>query len=154
MPTKAPHPSEAAGSAAPKDRWARVLPGALLFVVALHQLFLAHTSNISPWYGGGFGMFSTADAGRARHLHAFVLRPGLEREVFAPVELEDIERRTLTLPSDANLRALARELAELPTPDDGPPTGVRIQVWRTDYHPDTLAPESHLLRGLVIPLAP
>lgn len=131
-----------------------MLPGAALVLVALHQLFLAQSAGLSPWFGGGFGMFSTTDAGRARHLHAVVLRPGLEREVFAPESLQDLERRARTLPSDANLRALARELARLPTPDHGPPTGVRIQVWRTRYHPETLAPESQLLRGLVVPLTP
>jgi hypothetical protein len=123
-------------------------------LVALHQLFLAQTAGISPWFGGGFGMFSTADAGRARHLHAFVMRPGLEREVFATEEIADLESRARTLPSDANLRALARELAKLPTPDYGPATGVRIQVWRTRYDPETLAPESHLLGGLVESFTP
>ncbi len=99
-------------------------------------------------------MFSTTDAGRARHLHAFVLRRGLEREVFVPEEFQDLESRARTLPSDANLQALARELARLPTPDYGPATGVRIQIWRTRYHPKTLAPESHLLRGLMVPVEP
>jgi hypothetical protein len=135
------------------NRWARTLPGCVLVLVALHQLFLAQTTGLSPWFGGGFGMFSSTDAGRARHVHAVVLRPGLEREVFVPDELRALERRALTLPSDANLRALARELAQLPTPDYGPATGVRIQVWRTRYDPKTLAPESHLLRGLVVPVA-
>lgn len=137
-----------------RDRWARVLPGAALVLVALHQLLLSWTSDLSPWFGGGFGMFSTADAGSARHLHAVVLRPGLEREVFPPEELQELELRVRTLPTDANLRALARELARLPSPDHGPATGVRIQVWRTRYHPQTLAPESQLLRGLVVPLGP
>ncbi len=142
------------GSESAIGRWARVLPGALLAVVALHQLFLAQTVGLSPWFGGGFGMFSTADAGRARHIHAAVLRPGLEREVFVPEQLAVLAVRARTLPSDANLTALARELALLPSPDHGPPTGVRIQVWRTRYHPETLVPESHLLRGLVVPAAP
>jgi hypothetical protein len=126
----------------------------VLIVVALHQLFLAQTADISPWFGGGFGMFSTTDAGGARHLHTFVVRPGLEREVFVPEELQESASGARALPSDASLRSLARELAQLPTPDHGPATAVRIQVWRTRYDPKTLAPESHLVRGLVVPLTP
>jgi hypothetical protein len=34
-----------------------VVPGGVLIVVALHQLFLAQTADLSPWSGGGFGMF-------------------------------------------------------------------------------------------------
>jgi hypothetical protein len=127
-------------------------PALLLVLVALHQLWLAHTQELSPWSGGGFGMFSTTDAGRARHLHAFVLRPGLVREVEPPSEAGPLVLRALTLPSDARLRALARELAQLPTPDYGPPSGVRLQVWRTRYDPGTLAPRGELVRGIEVPL--
>ena len=33
----------------------------LLVLVALNQIRLAHTSWLSPWKGGGFGMFSSTD---------------------------------------------------------------------------------------------
>jgi hypothetical protein len=121
-----------------------------LAIVATYQLYLAATVGLSPWSGGGFGMFSTTDAGANRHLHAFVLRPGIEREVAVPETLEALERRTLTLPSDANLRALALALADLPTPDHGAATGVRIQVWRTHFDPITLAPVGGIHRSLKI----
>jgi hypothetical protein len=133
---------------------ARWLPSGVLVLVALHQLYLAHAVGLSPWFGGGFGMFSSADAGRARHVHAFVMRPGLEREVFATEEIAELETRARTLPSDTNLQALGRALAELPSPDHGPATGVRVQVWRTRYDAETLAPESQLLRGLVVAVPP
>jgi hypothetical protein len=99
-------------------------------------------------------MFSTTDAGANRHLHAFVLRPGIEREVRIPDALDALERRVVTLPSDANLRALALELAELPTPDHGAATGVRMQVWRTRFDPNTLAPVGGIHRALTVPLEP
>jgi len=126
----------------------------LLVVVAIHQLYLSTTAGLSPWSGGGFGMFSTTDAGATRHLHAFVLRPGIEREIRIPEALGDRERRALTLPSDANLRALAFALAELPTPDHGAATGVRIQVWRTRFDPNTLAPKGAIHRALKVSLEP
>ncbi len=42
----------------PLERW---LPPGVLVVVALTQLLLAHTRNLTPWKGGGFGMFASTD---------------------------------------------------------------------------------------------
>ena len=131
---------------------ARWLPSGLLVAVALLQIGLAHTAGLSPWSGGGFGMFSTTDAGQARHLHAFVIRPGIVREILVPAALEDPRKRALTLPSAGNLRALARELALLPSPDQGAASAVRIQVWRTRYGRRTLAPAGELVRALDVRL--
>ncbi len=133
-------------------RRARLLPSALLVAVALSQITLARTSGLSAWSGGGFGMFSSTDAGPTRHLHAFVMRPGIVREVAVPGPLADLAQRTLTLPSATNLRRLALALAELPSPDQGAATGVRIQVWHTRYDPETLVPSSQVLRALEIDL--
>jgi hypothetical protein len=41
------------------ERW--LAPG-LLMAVAVMQLFLAWNRDLSPWKGGGFGMFSSVDA--------------------------------------------------------------------------------------------
>jgi hypothetical protein len=130
------------------EGWVRFLPALLLVGVALHQIVLASTSGLSPWSGGGFGMFSSTDAGAARHLHAFVIRPGIQREVRIPEALQDWERRVVTLPSDANLRAFALALADLPMPDHGPATAVRIQVWHTEFDPVSLDPIGRILRSL------
>jgi len=136
------------------QRWVRFLPALLLVGVAAHQIFLANTAGLSPWSGGGFGMFSTTDAGASRHLHAFVMRPGIQREVRIPEGLQDWERRVVTLPSDANLRAFALALADLPTPDHGPATAVRIQVWHTEFDPIGLVPMGRILRSLDVSLEP
>jgi|GEM_PF-3200600 len=40
----------------------------LLVVVALSQWSFVKNSNLTPWKGGGFGMFSTVDAGPFRRL--------------------------------------------------------------------------------------
>ena len=97
-------------------------------------------------------MFSTTDAGGRRHLHVFVVRPGIEREVHPPRELDDLVDRVLTLPSESNLRALATQMADIPTPDYGPATAVRVEVFRTRYDPGTLAPSGEILRGLELTL--
>jgi hypothetical protein len=136
----------------PWSRRLRILPSALLILVASQQILLAHTSGLSAWSGGGFGMFSSTDAGGERHLHAFVLRPGLRREVRPPPSLAAKVRRSLTLPSDSNLRALAAEIADVPTPDYGPPTAVEIQVWHTRFAPKTLTPRGRILRTIEVRL--
>ena len=122
----------------------RPFPCVLLVAVALHQFALTRTSGLSPWLGGGFGMFSTVDIGSARHLHVYVVRPGIEREVRPPAALEDLEGRVLALPSDARLRTLALALADTETPDQGPASAVRVEVWTTQFHPDTLRPSSRI----------
>ena len=137
---------------APWARRLRILPSALLVLVASQQILLAHTSGLSAWSGGGFGMFASTDAGATRHLHAFVRRPGLRREVRPPRSLAEQVQRVLTLPTDAKLRALAAEIADLPTPDHGPPTAVELQVWHTRFDPKTLAPRSRILRAIEVPL--
>jgi hypothetical protein len=136
------------------ERWVRFLPALLLVGVAVRQILLANMAGLSPWSGGGFGMFSTTDAGADRHLHAFVIRPGIQRETQIPEAMKDWERRVVTLPSDANLHAFALALADLPTPDYGSATAVRVQVWHTEFDPIGLAPIGRILRSLEVSLEP
>lgn len=137
----------------PKPQWFWYLPTLLLIIVACCQIWLAHTVDLTPWSGGGFGMFSTTDGRGSRHLHAFALRSGIRRELRLPRDLRDQVRRVLTLPTEARLEALADTLAELPTPDDGPLQAIEIQVWRTSYDPETLEPSGSLLRVIEVPFA-
>lgn len=139
----------------PVRNWAckfRTLPIALLIVVALMQIALARSAGLSPWSGGGFGMFSTLDHGSRRHLHTFVLRSGLRREVIPPRDREDEIRRALAFPTDRRLRALATVLAETPTPDHGPATAVQVQVWHTRFDRETLTPTNQILSEFVLQL--
>ena len=71
----------------------RYLPVILLVVLASSQLYLVHTESLSPWAGGGFGMFSTPDAPRSRTVRAYVLTPGVRREVKIPDYLRDAALR-------------------------------------------------------------
>jgi hypothetical protein len=130
----------------------RFVPCALLIGVACHQILLAHTTGLAAWSGGGFGMFASSDAGGTRHLHAFARRPGIRRELQPRRSEADLVRRALTLPSASNLRALARALANQPSPDHGAAGAVEIQIWHTRFDPHTLAPEGRILRGIELPL--
>src|SRR6476660_7863931 len=49
-------------------RYAEFLPAVLLALVACAQLVLARTGDLTPWKGGGFGMFSTLDHGAFRRV--------------------------------------------------------------------------------------
>jgi hypothetical protein len=95
-------------------------------------------------------MFSTADSRGTRHIHAYGIRPGIRRELEIPSYLLELERRVLTFPSEANLKALAIELADEPTPDEGPLEAIQIQVWATSFDSDTLAPTSVLFRHIEV----
>ncbi len=97
-------------------------------------------------------MFSTADTRGNRHLHAFAIRPGIRRELAIPASCKDKIRRLLACPTDSALRALAVDLADLPSPDAGPLVAIEIQVWVTRFDPDNLAPSGSLLRSLEVPL--
>ena len=124
------------------------LPIFILLLIAFNQVRLAKTSSLSPWWGGGFGMFSTADSRGTRHIHAYSIRPGIRRELEIPSYLLELERRVLTFPSESNLEKLAAKLADIPTPDEGPLEAIQIQIWATYFDSNTLEPSSVLYRHI------
>ena len=135
-------------------RWFWYLPVALLVTVACLQLWLAHTVDLSPWAGGGFGMFSTMEGRGNRHLHAFALRPGIRRELDIPSSLNPHLERVLVFPSESALRSLAAELVHVPTPDAGPLAAIELQVWTTHFDSNSLEPSGTLLRAFEVPIDP
>ncbi len=122
------------------------LPAVLLVAVATNQMRLAHVEGLSPWSGGGFGMFSTTDAPGNRHLHAFVQNEGIRREVAVTADLHRTVRRATTLPAQARLRALADELSQRESGGRIAWDEIEIQIWAVNYNPATLAPGGRLVR--------
>ena len=123
-----------------RDRWLPWVAPALLLALALNQLRLVRAEHLSPWLGGGFGMFSTLDQGSNRRIRAFALYGPYEREFRPTVELGDVERRARVHPTEGNLDRLALALLDggaLPPPL---PAALRIEVWRASFDPETLAP--------------
>lgn len=141
-----PQPAREPGEPAARARGYSVawvhLPTALMAGVAALQIFLAATSDLTPWKGGGFGMFSTTDRGRFRRVRAFVADAGGERRVSVPGELEFDRLRAQALPSAAALERLARGVARA----SGAPVA-RIEVWRIAFDRDDLALRPRLLRA-------
>jgi hypothetical protein len=66
------------------DRSILYFAPALLIAIACVQLFLATTQALTPWKGGGFGMFSTVDTGEARFLRIYLIEQGVETAVVIP----------------------------------------------------------------------
>ena len=126
--------------------WRACVAPALLVAVGALQIGLTQVADLTPWLGGGFGMFSTLDSPGARHVHAFLLTPGVERELEIGSEARDFAQRARALPTSARLRALASML-ESGLPRDEPDADrlIRIQVWRTDFDPARFSPSSALL---------
>src|SRR5262245_2192837 len=75
--------------------WARTAPGgralrpaAPLLAVAVTQVVLARVADLSPWKGGGFGMFATNDGAAFRYVRLFVDAPGRSEETHVTESLE------------------------------------------------------------------
>jgi hypothetical protein len=124
----------------------RILPVALLLSVACAQIILTRTSGLSPWKGGGFGMFSTTDDSGHRRVRLFVSAPDRSEEIAITPSLEDAAVRAAVLPSDGRLTQLARRVIERERRYHRPVDAVRIETWRIVYAPGTLAATPNLTR--------
>ncbi len=138
-------------------RWAVPL---LLICVALRQIVLVYTVGLTPWKGGGFGMFSSVDKARSR----LILVQGITSEgkpikidinsadyIFPTSKLKLLK----TIPQTELLQELADKLldSELrPTQNEGiyrltqeksssPQVvhlqQVKVQVWNFQFDPQT-----------------
>ncbi|MEM6253615.1 MAG: hypothetical protein AAF821_11895 [Cyanobacteria bacterium P01_D01_bin.156] len=119
----------------------------LLITVAVRQIVLVNTAGLSPWHGGGFGMFASMDRDERR-----VVTAQLECESIQGVSLpgllanapELVQDKTYihisTFPTDAQLQRLGKLLTE----DTGNITGLtdglnecgetlQLQAWRLIY---------------------
>jgi hypothetical protein len=123
-----------------------VAPG-LLFVLALAQLAAFAAFGLSPWKGGGFGMFATVDHGAFRRVLVFERGASGERRVALPQELERLQRHVREVPRAANLRRLGAALRQR-APGLGP---LRIEVWRTEFAADGLVPRLVLVASAELP---
>ena len=127
-------------------RFIILLPPLLLVAVALNQLRLSATESLSPWSGGGFGMFASTDSPGSRHLHVYVHNAGVRKEIAFPASLQTQVLRATTLPSRYRLEQLARAVAVAESGSSFSWDEIVVEVWANDYQPDTLMPLAGLLR--------
>jgi hypothetical protein len=116
----------------------------LLLGLALAQVAGYASFGLSPWKGGGFGMFSTNDHGGFRSVRVLELSASGERRVALPQSLERLQRHVREAPRRSNLERLAAELRR-GTEGLGP---LRVEVWRTQFSAADLTPERVLVARL------
>jgi hypothetical protein len=118
-----------------RRRLAIAAPAALLCLVAATQMLLARTADLSPWKGGGFGMFASVDGSPFRWVRVYVFSIGRSEEIAIPASLEERARRVAVWPHGRALEALARAVAARERRHSRPVSQVRVEVWRADVSP-------------------
>jgi hypothetical protein len=116
-------------------RIAIVLPTVLLLTLASTQMILARRTLLSPWKGGGFGMFASVDGVPFRWVRVYVSAPERSEELAIPPSLEGRAHRLVTWPHQRAMDAFARAIVERERRYDRPVDSVRVEVWRADVSP-------------------
>lgn len=97
------------------ERWAifdRFFPSLLLIVIAGLQLFLVAHFNLSPWKGGGFGMFASIDSPGMRVVYAEGI-DSVGTKYFIDLRLNKrSNRRIRCFPQEEDLYSLGESLID------------------------------------------
>jgi len=125
------------------------LPIIVFLIIVLHHCYWIFQANLSPWLGGGYGMFSTTDYGPSRYIMVYGLEDNIIKEqIEIPESFSNVARKLRSLPNINNLQELALEMENyLRLSQYGFPH-FRIEVWSTRYHKKTLIPSFYLLNKL------
>lgn len=107
----------------------------LMVAVIVVQMGMATHLGLSPWLGGGFGMFSTLDSPAERALLIVVGDAFVQREMTIPPGLEDASYRAIALPTNARLERLANQVAARYRTQGEEFQWVEVQVWRHSVAP-------------------
>jgi hypothetical protein len=124
-------------------------PSALLCLIAGAQMILASTAGLSPWKGGGFGMFASIDGVPFRWVRLYVHAAERSEEIALPASLEDAADRVAAWPHRRAMDALAHAVAARERRHGRPVERVRIEVWRADISP-ALDVSERLVRELTV----
>ena len=110
-------------------------PTALLIAVASAQMVLARTADLSPWKGGGFGMFAAVDGLPFRWVRLYVFAPERSEEIALPSSIADLASRVATWPHRRAMDSLARAVIAREVRRQQPVETVRVEVWRAEVSP-------------------
>lgn len=129
-----------------------MVPAAVLVAVALTQIGLARGAGLSPWKGGGFGMFSTLDARPFRHVRISVEGENGWETVGVPAWAQAEAASVETFPRRAAFERLGQEVLLAQWSRGRAVAAVRIELWRDEHDPVTLKAvsrriEEHVIRG-------
>lgn len=116
------------------SRWRVWLPAVLLCTIAVVQIVLVKTADLSPWKGGGFGMFSSLDGSAFRRARIFVQAPERDEELEASPSQQVLAARAELFPSDFKLHALAEAVTAREKRYGRPIASVRVEIWRAEFN--------------------
>jgi hypothetical protein len=122
--------------------------------VACVQIALTRTADLSPWKGGGFGMFAATDGGAFRRARIFVEAPERSEELEIPTSLALAAARAELFPTDRLMAALARGVAAREERHGRAVATVRIEIWRTEFSSPPICATERRLRSLALQVAP
>ena len=124
----------------------------LLTGVALRQILLVQTAGLSPWHGGGFGMFASIDRDERRVIKTQLIDCSHQQEFILPDLVAEAPKflraetyiHVSTFPTTYQLRRLGQRLfsidaqnpiAELhqENREKGCDAKMQLQVWRLVY---------------------
>jgi hypothetical protein len=131
-------------------RLAIALPSVLLVIVAAAQMTLARTAILTPWKGGGFGMFTTIDGLPFQHVRLFVEAPGRSEQLAIPESLEIEAAKVATFPHRRALERLGRAIIAREHSRGRAADRARVEVWRADISP-SLESSWTKLREITVP---
>jgi hypothetical protein len=114
------------------------IPPVLLVAVAVVQVSLVYSVDLTAWKGGGFGMFSTLDHGAYRGVDIVVDAPDRSESLAIPPSLETAAARAAACPTDGLLRTLAEGVAAREQRYQRAVSRVTVTAWRTDFRRETL----------------
>ena len=134
-----------------KARRVALIPVLLLLVVASIQIYLAHNLYLTPWKGGGFGMFSTTDGNANRSLRIYVTGPNRSEGLLLKGSLEDLAARAQAFPGDHQLETLAKAIYRDQQRKQLPIDKVHIEVLRTVYEKPDLQASLQVIRKYSYP---
>lgn len=118
-------------------------------MVAIVQIALAHTAGLTPWKGGGFGMFSTLDHSGYRGVDVIVEGPDRSEQLTIPESLDVAAARAAAYPTTGFLRRLAEGVVARERRYQRAVTRVRMTMWRAEFDPGTLRVSERTLRTFV-----
>jgi hypothetical protein len=132
--------------------WRTWLPAVFLLVVAVSQIVLVKVADLSPWKGGGFGMFATTDGAAFRYVRVFVDAPGRSEETDVTSSLEMAAVRAQLFPSTRFLTRLGEAVGARELREGRDVATVRVEVWRIEFADQPLRASERRLRTLTIPI--
>ena len=127
----------------------RFVPMILLIAVAIGQIVLARAFGLTPWKGGGFGMFATLDHAAFRRVDIVVDALGRSEALEVPPSLEVDVARAASLPVPWLLAKLGQAVAARERRNGRAVARVTLTVWRTAFDRITLHATDRPLRTFV-----